>query len=191
MIRVREENHNTVAEWDAIYGGDNAFRWTVWHDDHLIKLFSDFIPRKSSVIHLGAGAGWAGRKFRESGRRDIKWTGIDHSPAAIGRIAALGVYDYFACFDFNVMPWPRKDQQYDVAMCVEVLEHLDDPAAAIEEMKRIARRVAVTVPDENATDTKFHVWSIGRADIEGWLPGARIETARDGKLLCAFWEKQS
>jgi SAM-dependent methyltransferase len=190
MIRIRPENNNTVAEWDSIYGGDNAYRWTVWHDDHLVKLFSDFIPRKAHVAHLGAGAGWAGRKIRESGRRDIKWAGFDHSPAAIGRMAEFGVYEELGCFDLDTFPWPIMDGSYDVAMCVEVLEHLENPIMAILEMKRISKRIAVTVPDQNSVDTKYHVWSIGREDLELWLPGARIEPARDGTLLCAFWEGQ-
>ena len=44
---------------------------------------------------------------------------------------------------------PFEDGEFDLVLALEVLEHLEDPAAAVAEMRRVsARAVAVTVPLE-------------------------------------------
>jgi ubiquinone/menaquinone biosynthesis C-methylase UbiE len=48
-----------------------------------------------------------------------------------------------------VLALPFADRSFDAVTCLEVLEHLDDPAAAVREMARVARRaVVVSVPFE-------------------------------------------
>jgi 2-polyprenyl-3-methyl-5-hydroxy-6-metoxy-1,4-benzoquinol methylase len=41
------------------------------------------------------------------------------------------------------------DRSFDLVLCLEVLEHLDDPAAAISELSRVSRRdLVLSVPHE-------------------------------------------
>jgi SAM-dependent methyltransferase len=43
-------------------------------------------------------------------------------------------------------PWPIADNQYDVAFASHILEHLADWRAALDEMRRIATYVVITLP---------------------------------------------
>src|SRR5260370_4593459 len=47
----------------------------------------------------------------------------------------------------SVVSLPFAGRSFDAVTCLEVLEHLDDPAAAVRELARVARRaVLVSVP---------------------------------------------
>jgi ubiquinone/menaquinone biosynthesis C-methylase UbiE len=49
--------------------------------------------------------------------------------------------------DACAQPWP--DDQFDLVLALEVLEHIDDPGAALAEIARVARRAAIiSVPNE-------------------------------------------
>ena len=49
----------------------------------------------------------------------------------------------------SVYTLPFADRSFDVVTCLEVLEHLNDPRAAAEELQRVARKaVVLSVPYE-------------------------------------------
>ena len=49
----------------------------------------------------------------------------------------------------DVYALPVPDQTYDLVLCLEVLEHLADPARALREIRRVARRgLLLSVPHE-------------------------------------------
>jgi len=59
--------------------------------------------------------------------------------------------------DLNEFPYPFDENEYDTIWAIHVLEHLEEPEKAIEEMKRIAKeRVVAVVPigERNDPDHK-------------------------------------
>lgn len=48
----------------------------------------------------------------------------------------------------NLYELPYEDGQFDLVVCSEVLEHLNDPASALAELCRVGKKVLVTVPNE-------------------------------------------
>ena len=48
----------------------------------------------------------------------------------------------------NAENLPFSDKQFDVAVATELLEHMGDPVAVLKEIKRVARRTIITVPNE-------------------------------------------
>ena len=68
--------------------------------------------------------------------------------------------------DLNGCPYPVKDKSYDVVVLSHILEHLDNPAAALSEAFRIARQyVIVALPTESSPSSTelSHAWEYGTA----------------------------
>jgi SAM-dependent methyltransferase len=95
----------------------------------------------------GAGAGIAGAKARRPGWRV---TGIERDPELAGRARAR--CDRVFEGDLRaILPALEKDgERFDGVVFADVLEHLDDPVAALSAARRIARpgaRLLVSVPN--------------------------------------------
>ena len=94
-----------------------------------------------SVLDAGCGEG-------EMLRRDVLPASVqpvclDLRPASLAEVAA----SQRVCG--SVISLPFADRTFDAVTCLEVLEHLENPAAAVREMARVARRaVVVSVPLE-------------------------------------------
>lgn len=51
--------------------------------------------------------------------------------------------------DLNIFPYPLLDNEFDLIICKDILEHLDDVVKTIEEIHRVAKpdcRVEIAVP---------------------------------------------
>jgi ubiquinone/menaquinone biosynthesis C-methylase UbiE len=78
----------------------------------------------------------------------------------------------------SVFRMPFDDAAFDLVLCLEVLEHLEDPAAALAELRRVARRaVVVSVPYEpwfqlgNLARGKYRrQWGNHPEHIHHWTP---------------------
>jgi 2-polyprenyl-3-methyl-5-hydroxy-6-metoxy-1,4-benzoquinol methylase len=77
----------------------------------------------------------------------LKITGFDFNPAAVAvatQKVSNATFQTASIFDI-----PFEDSSFDVVGCFEVLEHQQDPAAALRELARVARRaVVLSVPHE-------------------------------------------
>jgi ubiquinone/menaquinone biosynthesis C-methylase UbiE len=45
--------------------------------------------------------------------------------------------------DLNKYPWPFSDNEFDLVICSDILEHLEDVIKAVEEIHRVSRKDAV------------------------------------------------
>jgi SAM-dependent methyltransferase len=102
------------------------------------------------VLNAGAGAGTLTLKMVDAG---LRVTSIDASPELCdwvrAALRARGAEDAnpVLCGDAARLALP--DAAFDAAVCAEVLEHLDDDAAALAELARVLRPaglLVVTVP---------------------------------------------
>lgn len=76
------------------------------------------------------------------------------------RVAGIDVRDDCVAFTRQRFPWMEvsrqsvyklafPDRSFDLVLCLEVLEHLDEPAAALSELSRVSRRdLVLSVPHE-------------------------------------------
>ena len=101
----------------------------------------------STILDAGCGEGFFSDFLA---RRNDNWsvTGTDLSADAIAYAHKLfGSRVQFATA--NIYQLPFKDNSFDVVVCSEVLEHLDDPLLALTEIIRVARTgVVLSVPLE-------------------------------------------
>ena len=96
----------------------------------------------------------------------------------------------------NIRAVPFADASFDLVVCTEVLEHLDDSTlrAGVAELHRVSRRfVLVTVPCRQRVDNELfkcsrcgheencmgHLREIAEADLTAWFPGWQVVALRE------------
>lgn len=112
--------------------------------NELFKLIKPLKP--VAVLDVGCGEGFTLKKLQEKkiGKRN---EGIDYSSDAIK--IGKQIYPELELSKGNVYELQHKDNSFDMVLCTEVLEHLDDPAKAVGEIKRVASKYIVfSVPNE-------------------------------------------
>ena len=99
------------------------------------------------VLDAGCGEGFV-TDFIARQDPALQLTGVDLSEEAVAYAREhFGAHATFRTGSLYKLPY--SDNSFDAVVCCEVLEHLDEPARAVEEMKRVARRhVLITVPRE-------------------------------------------
>ena len=86
-----------------------------------------------TILDIGAGNGLSSRYYP----RQIRVTACDR---AAGMLDQNPVAQRLRC---SATALPFTDDSFDIATCWELLHHLDDPVAAVAEMRRVARRAVV------------------------------------------------
>jgi len=138
------------------------------------------------VVDVGAGEAFI------AGRLDLRriwYVGLDPDPVA----AAFAVSRFGAAYVIgDGARLPFRSEAADLVLCLEVLEHLADPEAALVELCRVGRRVILSVPHQpwfalaNLARGKNlrrlgddpdhrHFWTAGR--FLGWA-GRRLKIER-------------
>lgn len=90
------------------------------------------IPAGARVLDIGCAGGYLGRELR---RRGCRVTGVDRLPLDPGC-----ELDAFAICDFNDRPFPADLSDIDVAVMLDVIEHLASPEAFVDDFIDAAAR---------------------------------------------------
>lgn len=91
-----------------------------------------------------------------------KW-GLDYSPETIKKCRELYPECYFLRGDVTIMPF--EDKCFDVVVCGEVIEHIEDFEKVISEMARVAkRRIIISTPKLEFTEPE-HLWEFEEQDL--------------------------
>jgi SAM-dependent methyltransferase len=106
------------------------------------------------VLEMGCGTGVFLPALTRAVAPDGLVIGIDHADSflteARQRVDAAGVGDRVALEVADALQLPFPDGSFDTAHCERVLMHLEDPEAALRELRRVVRpggRVVVAEPD--------------------------------------------
>jgi 2-polyprenyl-3-methyl-5-hydroxy-6-metoxy-1,4-benzoquinol methylase len=99
-----------------------------------------------SILDVGCGEGFTLNRLKEN-RIGKKLEGIEYLQAAID----LGkkTYPDIKITKGNIYELPYKDNEFDLVLCTEVLEHLEEPEKALKELVRVSRKyLVISVPNE-------------------------------------------
>jgi ubiquinone/menaquinone biosynthesis C-methylase UbiE len=96
-------------------------------------------------------------QFRDFANRDVKndqpalLAGVDAQLGSVKRCASHNIYDFLALARAEGLPFP--ENYVDTILCIEVLEHLEKPAAlkAIRDFERIAAKRIIVTPTRAPT----------------------------------------
>lgn len=126
------------------------------------------LPRRGLTLEVGCGTGGLLVAAARQGRAVV---GVDVASrwlvVARRRLDDHGLPVPILAADAGRLPWP--DATFDAVAADSLLEHLDDPAAALREWRRVVRpggTLVVWSPNRYAltTDPHLGLWGVG------WLP---------------------
>lgn len=93
------------------------------------------------IIDVGCGLGSYGRGLIADG---YDWFGVEIDPADCAELKRLGLPHQ----QVDGRSLPFADGAFDTALCLEVLEHIEEPHAFLREVSRVApRQIIVSVPN--------------------------------------------
>ena len=105
----------------------------------LIRRYVGPPPRR--LVDVGCGLGFYGRGLLADG---YDWMGAEVDGDDCAELTRLGVPHHRV--DGRTLPFA--DGAFDAALCIEVLEHIDEPHGFLREVKRVApRQLLVSVPN--------------------------------------------
>jgi SAM-dependent methyltransferase len=138
-----------------------------------------------NILDVGCGFGLETLRLAEKAGPDVGVHGIDLSSQFIEeakrRAGAAGLSARFQTGDARSLPFA--DDHFDVVRAERVLIYLDDPAAALAEMKRVAKpgaAISLIEPDFSTTNINHPDRTLARtiltfehdtAVAQNWLPG--------------------
>ena len=99
-----------------------------------------------SILDVGCGEGFTLNRLSEN-KIGAKLEGVEYSKAAI----ELGqkTYPNIKIKEGNIYQLPYEDNSFDLVLCTEVLEHLDDPQKGLRELIRVSKKyLVISVPNE-------------------------------------------
>jgi len=102
--------------------------------------------KPKSILDVGAGEGFTLQKLKDN-KIGEKLEGIEYMDEAI----KLGKHYHpdITIKKGDIYKLPYKDNSFDVVICSEVMEHLEDPEAALKELKRVTKKhLLLSVPNE-------------------------------------------
>jgi SAM-dependent methyltransferase len=113
--------------------------------DVAIALAGQVAPAPRRILDAGCGEGFAMRAI--FGHAYAEVVGLDGSPRAARLAGRLNPGRGFAAGDLYALPFP--DRSFDLVVCLEVLEHLEEPQAGLRELIRVsAGWLLLSVPHE-------------------------------------------
>ena len=120
-------------------------RFLLWNFfRHLINLASH--TKVDSILDVGCGEGFTLNRLKEHGI-GRRLEGLEYLPAAI----ELGkkTYPEIKITQGSIYELPYEDNSFDLVLCTEVLEHLEDPARGLKELVRVSKKyLVISVPNE-------------------------------------------
>ncbi len=150
------------------------------------------INRKiKTLIDIGCGDGFllsvVQKKFK-----NIELNGLDLSDKRLARTQKN--VPSVVLHQSSIDQLPFKDHQFDLVICSEVLEHLEDPIKALEKLWRITNhQLIITVPNNQPTTNlecphclssfylSGHLHQINEEKLKKWaevLPDAKVSSYR-------------
>jgi 2-polyprenyl-3-methyl-5-hydroxy-6-metoxy-1,4-benzoquinol methylase len=180
---------NTRRAFDRLYG-DARLRDVYLGPERLAfyREVADVTARLQphSIIDVGCGTGDLLHELVERAAPE-RVVGIDYTRSGIRRAGQLvpdGEFLVANLYDLDL------DETFDVVLCTEVLEHVPDPAGAVERLLQLcggSGAIVITVPDGAADAWEGHVNFWTAAELEEFLGRyGDVELTRMGGDLLAI-----
>ncbi len=129
-----------------------------WTRPFLHELLEEIPKNVGSLVDVGCGRGIVGAMTRIY-RNPTRLVGIDIFSDYIDFCKKYMFYDELYCLDLRETPLPFEDHEFNVATCIETIEHLPKVHGEklLDELHRVADTVIVSTPSSFFKQPKDHV----------------------------------
>ena len=121
----------------------------------VMNLLRQYLPDSCSVVDVGCGAGAYGPGLMAEGH---DWLGLEANAHCCEILERRRLP--FRRVDPEIGELPGRDAEWSAAICIEVLEHVKEPAIFLREIARITRvRALFSIPNMEVLPY-FHGWGV-------------------------------
>jgi len=135
-------------DWGKYYEMEATFKSFLPEEDpsesHRVRFAQELIPKRDirAAVDVGCGNGYLCSQLK---KKISEVSGIDLSKTRID--SAKKRYPGIEFVQGSIYDLPYEDNSRDLVTAVETIEHLENPVAAIKEMRRVSKKyVVITVP---------------------------------------------
>ena len=120
-----------------------------------------------NVLDIGCGEGFILNKLKQE-KIGESWEGIDYSKEAVE--IGKKIHSYLDLTQGDIYNTGFKDAAFDLVVCTEVLEHLENPEKALKEIIRVSKKyILLSVPNEPLfLLSNFTQWGKDIGHINHW-----------------------
>ncbi|MDO8610070.1 MAG: class I SAM-dependent methyltransferase [bacterium] len=164
MEKLTQENINTQQYWNDVFENEiknGIDRIALERFDKVTQLISN----NMSMLDVGCGKGEFLNYLKEK-KKDVILSGIDLSDIAIDFIKTR-LEGTFKVGNINNISEYFTDK-FDVIVCFETLEHLDDPVLFIREVRKVLKKdgfLIITTPYQNLVGSEEHLYTFDFKDF--------------------------
>ncbi len=114
---------------------------------NFFKKIKSVSPKDSeSVLEVGCGAGYSLVDLQKFFKENTSFSACDIDPELVR--LAKEKNPSVNCKVASIYELPYEDKSFDTVVCLEVLEHLEDPRKALSELARVSKNVIISTPNE-------------------------------------------
>jgi len=170
-------------------GVKNNILQKIWHTNKLKNVIA-YIPNSSQkILDVGCASGWfiseITKKFQKS-----RCYGVDLYREAIQQATKLYPNIHFKVADAHKLPF--KEKTFDLIICTEVLEHVDDPETVFLEIKRVLKKGGRAIVELDSGSLLFsaswYLWRkfVGKVWNDSHLHSFNVKKLEQLSRRCGF-----
>lgn len=161
-------------------GIENNVLQELWHTNKFKAILGLISGSPQKILDVGCASGWFLSRLSKAFPK-AECFGIDIYDKAIAYGKKLYPHITFRIADAHAIPF--KDETFDLAICTEVLEHVNDPKSALLEIKRVLKKGGFAIIELDSGSILFSiVWFLWRRFRGGVWTHAHLHSFTVKKL---------
>lgn len=183
MKRLHDKKIDDAKYYEKIWSDE--FNARPYYDDVRMRCLIKDVKDGDKVIDIGAGVFGSAQYIAENTDLKCDLYAYDQSYTAkeiVDNLKLPITYLLGSCEG----KLPFKDNEFDVVIAGEIIEHIENPDYFVSELKRIGKKVAISTVDTNCQNAKNygdypeHIWEFTIDDLKKY---GEYETCGDYHIV--------